>query len=219
MINKIKNNNVNFKARPIATIVPIKNKFLPEITLFKVGDKDSDFLYSMVNSINLDRLSPEFANHSLMKYWKKCIIRPIDFIEERPDSKTILAVTDFKPFGIANYKIDPPESIDLTYVATWPIMPNKNVKYAGKSIMRQIFEVAKDENIERIDTFVMATPKPSHDFFKKLGFREGRGLKECYDAPRENFIEAMKGLDEYFLYKKNNMGKDIELGSLLNINF
>ena len=226
MINKIKNSNMNFQARPIASIEPFKNKFSflknkvsSEIILFQLGEKDCDFLYSMDDSINLDRLSPALASHPLMKYWRNCIVRPIDFINERPDSKTILAVVDSRPFGIANYKIDPPEPIDLTYIATWPIMPHKNVKYAGKSIMRQIFQDAKEEDIQSIGAFVLETPKPSFDFLQKLGFREGKGLVECYDAPREKFIEAINQLDKYLLYKKINNGKEVDLGSRLNINF
>ena len=219
MLNKIKNNNINFQALPIATIEPLKSKLSPAITLYKVGKKDCNFLYTMANSINLERLSPTHANHPLMKYWRKCIVRPIDFITERPDSKTILAVADFKPFGIANYKIDPHEPMDLTYISTWPIMPNKNVKYAGKSIMRHIFQDAKEGDVQGIDTFVLETPKPSFDFLQKLGFREGQGLKECYDAPREIFLEALNQLDGYLLYKKNYNGKEVDLGSRLNINF
>lgn len=219
MINKIQNNNLSFKAKPIATVSrnSVLGKFLPKITLLEVGEKDYDFLQTMVDSIDLGALSPKHASNHKLRLWKKCIARPIDFIQERPDNKTILAVCGSKPCGIINYKLEASEPIDLTYIATWHTSKNKSVKYAGKSLMRQLFQDAQDCVVPQINTFILETPRPSYNFFKKLGFNEGAGLREAYEIPDEKFAHAINMIDKDLVYKKSSEANDVDLGKYLSI--
>lgn len=212
---------IDFQARQAASVITNVNNIRKEIQLYQLDNSDIPFAKRMLDCLDLKKLHPNTDNYSGFVPWKNIIKGAVTKIGIED---VFLAVNTKRPCGVLAYFDDSSKYTILSRLASWPIKPDNKPEHIGKSLMRILFQHAKDNNIKGI-CLIPAECKPNgktcKTFYSFLGFKappqdsfSSHWLLEDID-----FGSKCAQLDNFFEYKKIDNATDVDLNSELCLRF
>ena len=208
-----------FKGIPIAKV---KIKSLPacdEMIIFRISKEDEPFLNKMLEKIDLESLYTKISDKTDFDKWKETIESTITNILN--GSSGWLGVRNNKPCGIVSYnKILTQKKYYIDHEATWPTRANKGTQCAGKALLRQVFQDALEDGIEKtmaVTQNFRPRNKSSKDFCKEIGFVENKRLFTQEVNTQECHQKLINKLDEIMDYEKISNGKNTNLLNILDL--
>ena len=168
----------NFQGIHYATVKLKDIKNSSDIFIYKLERSDQNFLQKLLKKLNLNKLAPEIKDPEQQTSWKELIEKAIDTINY-PKAKVYLAVSEKRPCGILSELNYFDSGINtntkyINYFATWPDKPNHNVKCAGKSLLRTVFDNAENDGLGISLKTCPTGPKGNRDggkFYEDFGFK------------------------------------------------
>lgn len=212
---------INFQARQAASVITNVNNIRKEIQLYRLDKSDIPFAKKMIECLDLKKLHPNTDNYSGFVPWKNIITGAVARIE---NEDVFLAVNNKRPCGILAYYDKSSKYTFLSRLASWPIKPDYKPEHIGKSLMRILFQHAKDNNIKGI-CLTPAECKPNgkscKTFYSFLGFKASpkNSFSSHWLLEDINFGSKCAQLDNFFEYKKIDNASDIDLNSELCLKF
>ena len=189
----------SFGARQVSKAYIKSNNSKQCLELFSLDKSDLEFGNHFLKTFDLKKLYPNEKSYDGFKEWDFYIRNAISKIG---DYNVVLASKNNRPCGImAFYEKD--RQFNLSYIATWRDLPNKDVAYVGKVLMHHLFSEANDSELLNISlTPTHATPrgKSCREFYSSLGFK--RSANNCMNLFGANFLQKAKELEKLFEYEK-----------------
>lgn len=230
--NSINNNyqpqkNSSFKGMPFAKTVLKCAQEGDKVLIYRLEQQDVPFLLKMLKKLKLDKLAPDVKDVDQLDEWKELIKSAIERVGL--DDNVFLAVKDKRPCGILSQMIrregkSYESNSYITFLATWPDKINHNVKCAGKSLMRNLLEIAneRNQNVTLIPSKNAPKAKRSCEaFYEKLGFQDIPNSKSNKKVIyKDNVYKTIfEELDPLMEYERLNNSKSENLEKTLDINY
>ncbi len=219
---EIRNNTqkINFQANLIGKAVTRIGK--KEIDIYKLNKNDEHFAQKMFKNIDLEKMYPDLISYDGFVDWQKYIL---DAVYSIGRADVILTVHNKRPCGIlSSYDMGNSRSI-VSRIATWPIKENTKVPFAGKTLMRALFQNLKDLNHDTLSltpSFCRPLGKSCNEFYRDLGFkfifdRESPTIRAILN--NVNFGRKCAQLDNFMDYKKIEDSPEVDLNKQLCLEF
>jgi len=219
---EIRNNTpkLNFQANLIGKAVTRIGK--KQIEIYKLNEKDYEFAHKMFKRIDLEKMYPDFENYDGFSTWQGLIL---DAVHSIGRADVILAVHNKRPCGIlSSFNMGYSRSI-VSRLATWPIKENTKVPFAGKTLMRALFQNLKESKHDTLSltpAYCKPLGKSCKDFYRELGFKfcfnkdDGTLMANLSDI---DFGRKCAQLDNFMDYKKIENAPDVNLNKQLCLEF
>ena len=216
--------SVAFKAREYAVAKTVANGVTTNMKIFEVFDKDRAFLDFMSMSLKLEKLTniKNITKQQLRK-WKTVINDAIFMSSFNEPQRSFLLVTEKnKPCGIMTYSCVDKEC-RLDYLATWPVAKGENVKLAGTTLLKTLFEDLLKSNISSVNlTTLNNGPVDLLSYYQKMSFKpksiDSRLGAEMFSR-RIWFEEKSNELGKYIVIDRISSPNDSDLKKVLDIKF
>lgn len=212
------NNSINFKGVPVAKIMPKNGCKKGGITIYELNSSDRPYLKKLSNNLNLKALNPNEKSYKEYSEWRNIIEGGILRAGHMP---TYLAVSDKRPCGIMSCNIFAKGVNFLSILATWPMLPDKKVKYAGSSLVVKLIKDSIKAGSTQIDV-APATCAPNgkncKTFYQQIGFKKDLN-DDIYMALKDSdFHSALERFKTKFDYKTLENRPNYDLNSILKPN-
>ena len=168
--NNINNNNhINFGGRKIAVTKPVIDGIEKEIAIYKINNKDWDFIRQITNKIDLAQLLPSKVNSKNFPIWQDIINLASNCVGDIKKASAYIAIHDKKPCGIIVTSKNRKQGC-VNLFATWPIKIETKVKKAGSTLFTSFLDVARRKNLQKISLEpVINGPTDAVGFYKAHG--------------------------------------------------
>lgn len=208
----------NFQAIHIANAKNYLGNIETNIKLYELNsNKDKSFLKDLPVKIKMYKLMPDLTPDNYDR-WHEMLEYATDKALS-PDRKTLLAVVDNKPCGIAVF-LPGKNKFHLDCICTWPIEYGKKVKLAGTTLFKQMFEIFQDSKADRIQLEAITDgPFDTVSKYKNLGFTEwgGRSNQIFMQTTAPKVKKTMKYLDDLILTEKIKNSYKENLNEILDL--
>ncbi len=218
--------NINFGAFEYAKVKTLVNTQIVPLKIYEVNDFDAKFLDLMSQKINLKKLSYfKTATTKQLKEWKALINNAIMMSAFNEPQRTFLLTTEKnRPCGITTFNTFK-QNCQIDYLVTWRPAENERTKFAGRTLLKAIFEEAVRNNTNKISLTTLAdSPMNLVKYYEKLGFNIDM-TTEIYKTGTDMHIlnqeikETIKGLSHKINIEKNNENKFVDLKKILDIKY
>lgn len=198
-INNNKPHNINFQAIHIANSKNIIKNIETNIKVYELDAKnDKSFLIRLPGKINMQNLMPDLTNYEYER-WHEMLEFAVQSSLEN-DKKTLLAVVDNKPCGIAAF-LPGKNKFHLDCICTWPVEFGKKVTLAGTTLFKHMFEIFQNSKADKIKLEAITNgPFDVISKYKRLGFIEF-GSKDDHQF----FMEINRPRVQNTLKRLNNL--------------
>lgn len=210
-----------FKGIPISKIRLKNAPVTDEITIIKLNEKDFSFLDKMIEKLDLESLYPNLKDYKDFKEWKNTIIGTV--LNIKSNTIGILGIRQNKPCAIASFaKTSGNRGIYINHLAAWPTVPGEGTKCGGTAMMREIFDIAKNENLEKVFLVpkgITPRKKSCVDFYDKIGLKDDSSgyIKEAVKTDSNNiFSDLCENIDKSLEYKKIHNAQEVDLNNICN---
>ncbi|MCM1009325.1 MAG: hypothetical protein NC390_00415 [Fusobacterium sp.] len=193
--------NTNFRGIHIANAATRVNGVSNNFKLYKITDRDTDFLQNMYQKFNLRELMPRLSEQEV-DIWTSVFRKAVDS-SVRPNQTAFLIATDNKPCGLAVSSVGYYNRYKLNQICTLPVEPGKRVVLAGKTLFRPIFDAflasgCKDMELEALK-FGPFSPVTKY-LQMGFGMYGGSDYVELMRINRAKAEKTLKQLDELISY-------------------
>lgn len=214
--------NQGFKAREFASVKTILKDSVQTLKIYDVNEEDTKFLDLMSQKINLKNLIDTNATINQLRQWKNIINNAIMLTNFNEPQRSFLMTKNNHPCALLTFKDIPAETY-IDYLAAWPVAKGENVKLAGTSMLKTLFEHAQKNNTRKI-SLSMASDSPVNlkEYYKKMNFIEKTSsniFEPDMVAGRESFVEKAKELDEIIKVDFIENPQIINLKKTVDINY
>lgn len=209
-----------FKGINIAKTQSIFNGIKTEIDVYRLSQKDSPFLSSLAQTVDMEKLMPAEAKKKGFELWRDMLLYGIENALN-PEYRSYLAATKNKPCGIINFKTINNDT-HIECICTWPVKVNEKVKFAGKTLFNQVLNYHKLLKAEKI-TIEAILNGHSHPLerYTELGFLPTKNMenKAFMEMSRENAEKLSQKFSEYFTSIPAKSGKEVNLDKTLKLDY
>ena len=160
---------IDFQAIRIANSKNIIKNVETNLKVYELCAKnDKPFLIRLPGKINTKNLMPDMTDYAYER-WNEMLRFAVDSSLEN-DRKTLLAVKDDKPCGIAVF-LPGKNKFHLDCICTWPVEFGKKVTLAGTTLFKHMFEIFIQSKADKIKLEAITNgPFDNVSKYKKLGF-------------------------------------------------
>ena len=209
-------NNTNFQGIHIANTKSCLKNLETQIKIYELNAKDDKtFLKKLPQKINMKNLMPDLLLQEYYR-WQEMLEYAVDKSMGN-DRKTLLAVTDNKPCGLAVY-LPGKNKYHLDCICTWPVEYGKKVKLAGSTLFQQLFKdfAASKANKIKLEAIING-PYDTVSKYKKLGFKEygGEANKIFMDISAQKVKESLSNLKQLISCTEIQNKSKINLNEIL----
>ena len=221
--NYKKQKNINFKAKKYATVKTlVENCTRDVLEIYKINDKDVKFLELMSYNINLRKLTERKYTRTQYRQWKTAINNAILLTGFNEPQQSFLLAKNKKPCSIITFK-DLPMDTYLDYLVSWPIAINENVKLAGTTLMKNLFDYAERKNTRKI-TLTMSTTSHSNllEYYTNLGFKKisaRNPLSPDLEIFQSSYTQKSQELEKHIKIERLKNQEDIPLLKVMDIKY
>lgn len=187
---------MSFSGIPVANTKNCIKNIETTIKIFELSSRcDKTFLKQLPEKIKMHKLMPGLSAQEYAR-WQEMLEYAVDNALQT-NRKSLLAVVDNKPCGIAVY-MPGKNKFNLDCICTWPVEYGKKVNLAGSTLFKQIFKIFKSSKANKIRLDAITNgPYDTVSKYKRLGFCEcgGEGHKIFMEinTPKVNdSIESLK---------------------------
>ncbi len=208
----------NFQAIHIANSRNYVKNIETNIKIYELNaQSDRSFLKFLPKRINVENLMPNLS-HQEYSRWNEMLEYAVDN-STRNNRKTILAVADNKPCGIAVF-LPGKTNFHLDCICTWPIEYGLKVRLAGTTLFKHLFEIFKNSKATKISLEAITNgPYDTVSKYKELGFIEcgGEGHKIYMETTTPKVKNTLKRLDNIIFTEKVDHSPKENLNEVLNL--
>lgn len=213
------NNSINFKGIHIAKSVNRVKNIETAIDLYKVTQKDKEFLKTLDMNTNMKALMPHARITSLeFGIWHDMLHMAVEK-SSSSRKKCIIAAVDKKPCGIMTYTPSH-NAFELDYICTWPVETDKKVPLAGKTLFKHLFSSFLDSNASKINLTAMRNgPFNIVSKYSSLGFGQngGENFFTSMTAYRHKIFAKMLELNDMISTTLVKNAEDVDLSKVLDV--
>lgn len=208
--------NIQFGALKIATI---KNSGRNTIDIYKLTEKDDDFIDFLDSTTDYNKIAPDLPE-DMRARWQKIFHYCIEEIRDG-FNQNFVAISNKKPCGILTGYCNETSSY-LDGVCKIPSEENKNLRNAGKSLILHFLKTAQKANSKTISLdAVKDGPFDVISMYEKLNFKkvfpaEDSGKYQPMEMNKYKLKEQIKSLESKFNYKEEKSREEVNLLNLIS---
>lgn len=183
------------------------------LDVYKLTDKDRDFITQLSTNIDLKKLIPNISNDEFEIY-NNIIKRSFDKANYQSKSSMLLACDD-KPCSIIVTSKNRSEQI-VDYICSWPIEPKQKAPFGAQTLFTQIYKDFLNTDLKFIELqairFGSAISK-----YMQLGFtsRGGNNFVEIMRISKDRVLQYYQKLKEKINLTPSGDNTDIDLFTVL----
>lgn len=213
------NNSTNFRGIHIANAVARVNNAGNSFKLYKLTNRDADYLDYLRKRTNLAELMPNLSEMET-DIWQSVFSNAVNTALV-PNRNTFLIASDNKPCGLAVSSKGYYNRYKLNQICTFPVECGKRIALAGKTLFRPVFDEFLNSKCKGMELEALKFgPFGAISKYKELGFGMcgGSNYAELMRISPQRVQQTLKYLDDLISYTPMRGGggasqplKDVDL--------